>query len=163
MNNPTSLSARRLVRGAVIAAIYAVLTLALQPISYGAVQIRFSEALTLLPILMAEAVPGVAVGCLLANILGGSMLPDIVFGTLATLLAAVCTRRLRRRFWLAAAMPVIANGLIVGAVVHFCYAPGMALPLCMLTVAIGEAVACFLVGPLLIRVLKKLPAGVITD
>lgn len=163
MNNSTSLSTRRLVCGAVIAAIYAVLTLVLQPISYGAIQIRFSEALTLLPILMAEAVPGVTLGCLLANILGGSMLPDIVFGTLATLLAAVCTRRLRSRFWLAAAMPVIANGLIVGAVVHYCYAPEMALPLCMLTVAIGEAVACFIVGPLLIGVLKKLPDGVITD
>lgn len=153
----TSYTTRRLVRGAVIAAIYAVLTLLLQPISYGAIQVRFSEALTLLPILMSEAVPGVTLGCLLANVLGGSMLPDIVFGTLATFLAAVATRRFRQNFWLAAAMPVIANGLIVGAVVHFCYAPEMALPLCMLTVAVGEAVACFVVGPLLIAALKKLP------
>ena len=153
----TPYTTRRLVRGAVIAAIYAVLTLLLQPISYGAIQIRFSEALTLLPILMSEAVPGVTLGCLLANVLGGSMLPDIVFGTLATFLAAVATRRLRQNFWLAAAMPVIANGLIVGAVVHFCYAPEMALPLCMLTVALGEAVACFVVGPLLIAARKKLP------
>lgn len=153
----TPYTTRRLVRSAVIAAIYAVLTLLLQPISYGAIQVRFSEALTLLPILMSEAVPGVTLGCLLANVLGGSMLPDIVFGTLATFLAAVATRRLRQKFWLAAAMPVIANGLIVGAVVHFCYAPEMALPLCMLTVALGEAVACFVVGPLLIVALKKLP------
>ena len=153
----TPYTTRRLVRSAVIAAIYAVLTLLLQPISYGAIQVRFSEALTLLPILMSEAVPGVTLGCLLANVLGGSMLPDIVFGTLATFLAAVATRRLRQKFWLAAAMPVIANGLIVGAVVHFCYAPEMALPLCMLTVALGEAVACFVVGPLLIATLKKLP------
>ena len=124
-----------------------------QPDHYGDIM----EALTLLPILMSEAVPGVTLGCLLANVLGGSMLPDIVFGTLATFLAAVATRRLRQKFWLAAAMPVIANGLIVGAVVHFCYAPEMALPLCMLTVALGEAVACFVVGPLLIVALKKLP------
>ena len=58
-------------------------------------------------------------------------------------------------------MPVIFNGLIVGAVVHYCYAPEMALPLCMLSVAAGEAVACFVVGPLLIGVLKKLPDGVL--
>ncbi len=161
MNTPSSRTTRYIVRAAVIAAIYAALTLALQPISYGAVQLRFSEALTLLPILLAEAVPGVTVGCLLANILGGSMLPDVIFGTLATLLAALATRRLRKRFWLAAAMPVLFNGLIVGAVVHYCYAPEMALPLCMLSVAAGEAVACFVVGPLLIGVLKKLPAGVL--
>ena len=111
---------KTLARGAIIAALYAVLTLLLQPLSYGEVQIRFSEALTLLPILMPEAVPALAVGCLLANVLGGCMLVDIVFGTLATLLAAICTQRLRERFWLAALMPVLFNGVIVGAVVHYC-------------------------------------------
>ncbi len=149
---------RSLVRGAVIAALYAALTLLLAPISYGALQVRVSEALTLLPILLPEAVPGVAVGCLLANILGGSMLPDIVFGTLATLLAALCTRALRHRFWPAAAMPVLFNGLIVGPVVHFCYTPELALPLCMLSVAAGEAVACLVVGPLFLRAMRRLPS-----
>ena len=148
---------KTLARGAIIAALYAVLTLLLQPLSYGEVQIRFSEALTLLPILMPEAVPALAVGCLLANVLGGCMLVDIVFGTLATLLAAICTRRLRERFWLAALMPVLFNGVIVGAVVHYCYAPVVALPLCMLFVALGEAVACMLVGRIVLRAVQRIP------
>ena len=126
-----------------------------------AVQIRFSEAFTLLPILMPEAVPALLVGCLLSNILGGCTIFDIVFGSLATLLAAVCTRRLRDKFWLAALMPVLFNGVIVGAVVHFCYSTAIALPLCMLSVAAGEAVACLVVGPLLISVLRRMPASVL--
>ena len=154
MQNPVT---RRTVRGAAIAALYAALTILLAPISYGAVQIRLSEAMTLLPILMPEAVTGVTLGCLLANLLGGSMLPDIVFGTLATFLAALATRRLRDRLIPAAMMPVLSNGLIVGAVVHYCYAPEMALPLCMLSVAAGEAVACLIFGPLLLRVIRRVP------
>ena len=160
MQNPTT---RRLVRGAVIAALYAALTVALAPISYGAIQIRVSEAMTLLPILLAEAVPGVTLGCLLANLLGGSMLPDVILGTLATFLAAVATRRLREKLLPAALMPVLSNGLIVGAVVHYCYAPEMALPLCMLSVAAGEAVACLILGPILIRALSKLPDKYLKD
>ena len=152
-----STNTRTLVRAALIAALYTVLTLLLQPLSYGEVQIRFSEALTLLPILLPEAVPALAVGCLLANILGGCTIFDIVFGTLATLLAALCTRRLCDRFWLAALMPVLFNGVIVGAVVHYCYAPVFPLPLSMLSVAAGEAVACLVVGPLLIRVMQRIP------
>ena len=148
---------KKLTRAAMIAAIYTVLTLILAPISYREVQVRISEALTLLPILFVEAVPGVTIGCLLANILGGAMVPDVVFGTLATFMAAVLTRYLRKKYWLAASMPVIFNGLIVGAVVHFCYAPGLALPLCMLSVAAGEAIACYLFGTLLLQVLKRTP------
>ena len=151
---------RRLARGAVIAALYTALTLLLAPISYGQLQVRLSEALTLLPILLPEAVPALAIGCLLSNILGGCTIFDIVFGTLATLLAALCTRRLRGKFWLAAAMPVVFNGVIVGAVVHYCYSPAFPLPLCMLTVAIGEAIACMIVGPLLIGALRRIPRRV---
>ena len=151
---------RRLARGAVIAALYTALTLLLAPISYGQLQVRLSEALTLLPILLPEAVPALAIGCLLSNILGGCTIFDIVFGTLATLLAALCTRRLRGKFWLAATMPVVFNGVIVGAVVHYCYSPAFPLPLCMLTVAIGEAIACIIVGPLLIGALRRIPGRV---
>ena len=151
---------RRLARGAVIAALYTALTLLLAPISYGQFQVRLSEAMTLLPILLPEAVPALAIGCLLSNILGGCTIFDIVFGTLATLLAALCTRRLRGKFWLAAAMPVVFNGVIVGAVVHYCYSPAFPLPLCMLTVAVGEAIACMLVGPLLIRAMRRIPQRV---
>ena len=148
---------KSLARGAMIAALYAAITLLLAPISYGEVQIRLAEAMTLLPVLLPEAVPALAVGCLLANILGGCTILDIVFGTLATLLSAVCTRRLRDHIRAASAMPVLFNGVIVGAVVHFGYAPAMPLPLCMLFVAAGEAVSCMLLGPMLLRMLKRLP------
>ena len=147
-----------LTRAAIIAALYAALTLLLAPISYGEVQIRFSEALTILPVLLPEAVPALAVGCLLSNILGGCMLVDIVFGTLATLGAAVCTYLLRNKnVTLASAMPVLFNGVIVGAVVHVCYAPVIPLPLCMLSVAAGEAVAAMLVGRIVLNVVRRLP------
>ena len=154
---------RSLARGAVIAALYAALTLILAPISYGALQVRVSEALTLLPLLMPEAIPGVTIGCLLANILGGSALPDILFGTLATGCAAIATYSFRRNFWLAASMPVLANGIVVGAVVHFCYTPEINLFLCMLSVAVGEAIACYLLGWLLVRALRRLPTSVLDD
>ena len=148
---------RALTRGAIIAALYTAMTLILAPISYGEIQIRLSEALTLLPILLPEAVPALTVGCLLANILGGSMIFDIIFGTLATFLAAVMTRILRDRLPLACAMPVLFNAVIVGAVVHFCYAPMMPLPVCMFFVGLGETVSCCLLGPMVLRTLRRLP------
>lgn len=151
---------RALARGAIIAALYTALTVLLAPLSYGEVQIRFSEAFTLLPILMPEAVPALLVGCLLSNILGGCTIFDIVFGSLATLLAAVCTRRLRDKFWLAALMPVLFNGVIVGAVVHFCYSPRLPCG-CAGSPSPRRGVACLVVGPLLISVLRRMPASVL--
>ncbi len=153
MKNTNSLT-----RGAIIAALYAAVTLLLAPISYGEVQVRISESLTLLPILLPEAVPALAIGCLLANILGGSTIFDIVFGTLATLLAALCTRALRSNRLAASGMPVLFNGVIVGAVVHFFYAPMIPLPLCMLSVAAGEAVSCMLLGPVVLRAVQRIPS-----
>ncbi|MED9821825.1 MAG: QueT transporter family protein [Christensenellales bacterium] len=150
-----------LTRAAIIAALYAAMTLLFAPLSYGEVQIRFSEALTILPILLPEAVPALAVGCLLANVLGGCTIFDIVFGTLATLLAALCTRALRRNVLLASSMPVLFNGVIVGTVVHFAYAPGVALPLCMLSVALGEAVSCMLLGRIVLRAAERIPQRLI--
>ena len=147
-----------LTRGAIIAALYASITLLLAPISYGEVQVRISESLTLLPILLPEAVPALAVGCLLANILGGATIFDIIFGTLATLLAALCTRALRKNMLAASAMPVLFNGVIVGAVVHFAYAPVIPLPLCMAFVAAGEVVSCMLLGPIVLRAVSRIPS-----
>ena len=156
---------RMFARAAVIAALYTVLTLAIPVASYGQIQVRISEALMILPVFTPAAVPGLFVGCVLANALGALLgltaAWDILFGSVATLLAAVCTRRLRDKFWLAALMPVLFNGVIVGAVVHFCYSTAIALPLCMLSVAAGEAVACLVVGPLLISVLRRMPASVL--
>ena len=156
-NANTLKNTNTLTRGAIIAALYAALTLLLAPISYGEIQVRLSEALTLLPVIMPEAVPALAVGCLLANILGGCPVYDIIFGTLATLLAALCTRALRSRVRLASAMPVLFNGVIVGSVAHFCYAPMIALPLCMLFVAAGEAVSCMLLGPMVLAAVRRIP------
>ena len=152
---------KRLVRAALIAGIYVALCLVQQPLAYGPVQFRFSEALTVLPVFTPAAIPGLTLGCVIANLGSPLGVVDWVFGPLATLLAAVCTRRLRDKFWLAALMPVLFNGVIVGAVVHFCYSTAIALPLCMLSVAAGEAVACLVVGPLLISVLRRMPASVL--
>ena len=155
--NQTTAKTRALVRGAIIAAIYTALTLLFAPISYGEVQIRIAESLTLLPVLLAEAVPALAVGCLLSNVLGGCTIFDIVFGTLATLLAAIAARQLRNRLRLAMLMPVLFNGAIVGAVVHTAYTPSVPLVLCMLSVAAGEAVACCVLGPIVLKMLRRLP------
>ena len=155
-----------IVDAGLIAAIYVVLTLIFRPISFGAIQFRISEALTLLPILTLDAVPGLFLGCLLANLLGGGVAIDIGLGSVATLLAALCTRRLRRRPAVAAAMPTVFNGLIVGPVVYFAYvhAPGApvswgTLLFTMATVALGELVVCYILGMPLIHALRKLPKG----
>lgn len=148
---------KTLTRAAVIAALYAALTLLLAPISYGAMQVRVSEGLTLLPVLFPEAAPALFVGCLLANLLGGSALPDIVLGSLTTLVAALLTRRLRGNRLLAALPPVVLNGLIVGALVHLLYTPEIPMALCMLYVAVGEAIACYVVGFLVLAAVRRVP------
>ena len=144
---------RALARGAIIAALYTALTVLLAPLSYGEVQIRFSEAFTLLPILMPEAVPALLVGCLLSNILGGCTIFDIVFGSLATLLAAVGTRALRKKPVLAALCPVVSNGVIVGVVL----AKTLHLPLLLTmgSVALGEVVVCLVLGLPLYYALRR--------
>ena len=113
-----NLSVRKLARCAVVAAIYVVLCMALQPFSYGAVQVRVAEALCLLPIFGPEYIAGVVLGCFLANLLGSTIV-DVIFGTLATLLACVVTYKLRNvRFKglaLAASLPpVLFNAVIIG-------------------------------------------------
>ncbi len=157
-------STRSLARAALIAAMYALLTFALQPISFRAVQFRAAEALTLLPMLAAEAVPALAVGCLIANLIGGAIWYDVVFGTLATLIAALLTRRLRQRPYVAAAMPALLNGLIVGPIVYMAYmrTPGDAVHWgaligCMGTVALGEIAVCFVLGLPLQKAMERLP------
>ena len=151
---------KSLARAGMIAAIYAALTLIFAPISFNAVQFRISEAMTVLPVLLPEAVPGLAVGCLVANVLCAAALPDIIGGTLATLIAAVLTRLLRKKTVLAMASPVVINGLIVGPLVYFCYEYKSvfslgALSFTVFTVALGEAVVVAVLGTLLIKALPK--------
>lgn len=132
------LTTRSLSLSAMIAALYAVLTLVLAPLSYGNIQCRISEAMTLLPIVLPQSIPGLFVGCLIANIYTGNIM-DIIFGSLATLLAAVGTYALRKKPIWAAMCPVFANAIIVGLVLSFSY--GLPLALTMLEVGIGEAIA----------------------
>ena len=138
---------------AVLAALYVALTVLL-PFSYGPVQFRISEALTLLPVLFPQSIPGLTLGCLIANLLGSSTPWDVIFGTLTTLLAAIATYRLRQNIWLAAAAPVLGNGVVVGLVLHLT----LRFPLVstMLSVAFGEACVLYLLGVPLVRALKKI-------
>ncbi|MBQ8851960.1 MAG: QueT transporter family protein [Oscillibacter sp.] len=143
-------SVRSLALSGIIAAIYAGLTLVLPIPQYGGVQLRVAEAMTLLPFLLPEAALGLTVGCFLANLLGSPYVLDWVFGTLATFLAAVLTRRMPNK-WLAAVPPVLCNAVIIGAeVAYFSVldgaAFGPAFALNALTVGLGEAIACFALG-----------------
>ena len=145
------LTTRSLCVSAVIAALYAAMTLLLAPISYGPIQLRLSEAMTLLPILLPQAVPGLFVGCLIANLYTG-MLTDIIFGSLATLLAAVGTCLLRKKPALAAACPVVANGVIVGLVLALSF--NLPVALTMLEVGLGE-LGAVLLGMLILSGIKR--------
>ena len=145
------LTPRSLCMSAVIAALYAALTLLLAPISYGPIQLRLSEALTLLPMLLPQAVPGLFVGCLIANLYTG-MLTDIIFGSLATLIAAIGTYLLRKKPLLAAACPVVSNGLIVGLTLALSF--HLPLLLTMLEVAIGE-IGAVAVGMVILSGMKR--------
>ena len=153
-----------IVNAGLIGAIYVALTMIFQPISFGAIQFRVAEALMLLPVLTVDAVPGLFIGCLLANLLGGGVWFDVVLGSIATLLAAIFARKWRERPLLAAFSPVLFNGLIVGPVVYFAYvrAPGapVSIPTLlfnMATVALGELVVCYVLGLPMIQALRKLP------
>ena len=161
MNN-THEKLQRLCLAAVVAALYTVLTLVLPMLSYGPLQVRFSEALTVLPFLFPETIPGLAVGCFLANLIGSPYPLDMVFGTLATLVAAVWTSRCRSR-WFAPLPPVIANAVIIGAEIAFSSADvgtaafWTAWGWNAVTVGVGELLACYVLGLLLLGVLPKIP------
>lgn len=146
-----SFTTRSLCLSAIIAALYAALTLMLPVLSYGAWQCRLSEALTILPLVLPQSVPGLFVGCLVANLLSPVGIWDVLFGSLATLVAAVGTHALRKHPLLAAACPVISNGLIVGAMLSIVYS--LPAVLTMIQVAVGEALAVA-VGYVLLKAIK---------
>ena len=160
--NSRDLKTLRIVSGAAIAAVYVVLTVLAASVNLasGAIQVRFSEALTVLPFFTPAAVPGLAVGCLLSNILTGCALPDIIFGTLATLLGALGTRMLKGHRFLCTLPPVIANTLIVPFVLTYAYHIPGGIPYLMLTVGIGEVIACMILGQILLATLMPVAAGI---
>lgn len=149
----------RLTRTAVVGALYAAVTLLTAPISFGAIQCRVSEALTILPWLFPETGWGLFAGCLIANILGSGNPLDIVFGSLATLLSAILTSHIRKKGF-AALSPVILNGIMVGAALSYAASPDafwVSFPLISLEVATGEALAVFALGLPLVSILMRIP------
>lgn len=150
---------RELTLSAVVAALYAALTLAMPGPSYGFTQLRVAEALTVLPFLFPATAPGLAVGCLVANLLSPYGAVDIICGTTATALAAWLTKCCPNR-WLAPLPPVLCNGVIVGGMLAW-YEAGFGpnfwsmFSIAGPGVALGELIACYLLGGLLLRWLPK--------
>ena len=143
-------------QAAMIAAVYVVLTYVFAPFSFGEIQIRIAEALTILPLFTPAAVPGLFIGCLIGNILGGAILPDIVFGSIATLIGAFGTYLLRNQLPVLAPLPpILANTVIVPFILHFGYGVALPIPFLMLTIGIGEILSCGVLGIILYIALKK--------
>lgn len=140
---------------AAIAAIYVVLTLIFAPISYGEVQVRISEALTILPFFTPAAIPGLFIGCLIANFLGGSIILDVIFGSIATLIGAASTYLLRNNRWLAPLPPIISNTIIVPLVLRYGYGVPLPIPMLMLFIAIGEIISCYVLGEIVLSALLR--------
>ena len=156
MNRNKSL---QIANAGMIAALYVVLTWIanLAGLASGAIQVRLSEALTILPVFTASAVPGLAVGCVLANLLTGCAAWDVVFGSLATLIGAVGTRLLKNRPMLAWIPPVVSNVAIVPIILIRVYGVPDAWWFLALTVGAGEVISCGLLGLLLWKALKNVP------
>jgi len=145
-----------LVQAAMIGAIYVVLTVLFAPFSFGEIQVRIAEALTILPVFTPAAIPGLFVGCIIGNIFGGSILPDIIFGSLATLIGAYFTYLLRKHVkYLAPLPPIISNTLIVPLVLRYAYGINLPIAFMMLTVGIGEVISCGILGMIVHAALEK--------
>lgn len=144
-----------LVQAAMIAAIYVVLVFAFQPISFSQIQFRIAEALTILPFFTPAAIPGVTIGCLIGNLLGGADMLDIVFGTLATLIGALGSYALRKHKFLVPLPPIIANAIIIPWVLRFAYFESAPIPFMMATVGIGQVISCGVLGLALLFALDK--------
>lgn len=157
-----------LVQAAVIAAVYVVLTyfISVFHLASGAIQVRISEALCVLPVFTPAAIPGLFLGCLISNLLTGCIIWDVVFGSLATLLGALGTWLLsgravkassscRVKKLLAPLPPILANTLIVPFVLRYAYQFPGSVPYFMLTVGIGEVISCGILGLILLNVLNR--------
>ena len=152
-----------IVQAGIIAALYSALVIAgtftpIGFINFGPVQLRISEALTILPYFTPAAIPGLFVGCLVSNLAGtavGVMLPDIIFGSLATLAAAYISWLLRKKKWLVPLPPVLINAVVVGLLLTYVYGINAPLIINMLTVGAGQTIACYGLGMILLFTLDK--------
>ena len=140
-------------QAAVIAALYVVLTYVFSAFASGVIQVRVSEALTILPAFTPAAIPGLVIGCLLSNTLTGCVLLDIIFGSVATLIGALGSYALRRHTWLVPIPPIVSNMIIVPFVLRYAYGATDAFPFMIATVGAGEIISCYL---LLYGTLKKM-------
>ncbi len=152
-------------QAALIAAIYVALTYlaAAMGLASGVIQVRFSEALTILPFFTPAAIPGLAIGCFLSNLLTGCVIWDILFGTVATLLGAIGTYLLRKWKFAAPIPPIVANTVIVPLVLRYAYGVPDALWYLVVTVGIGELISCGILGTLLLLLLNKYRRFIFTE
>lgn len=153
-----------LTQAALIAAVYVVLTFLTNTLGLasGTIQVRLSELMTILPFFTPAAIPGLWLGCFLANLLTGCIIYDVIFGSIATLLGAIGTWLLRKHKFLCTLPPVIANMLIVPFVLRYAYGfvfeaggTDWSIPFYMLTVGIGEIICCCVLGSIVLRILHK--------
>ena len=144
-------------QAAMIAAIYVVLTVFISAfnLASGAIQVRISEALTILPYFTPTAIPGLFIGCLLSNFITGCAPYDVLFGSIATLLGALGTYSLRKFKWLAPIPPILSNTIIVPFILAYVYGLEDGIPYLMLTVGIGEVLSCGVLGMILLFALQK--------
>ncbi len=150
---------KRITLCAALAALYATLTLALSFIAYGPIQIRVAEALCLIPYYIPESIPGLFLGCLIANLFSPNGLPDIVFGTLATLIAVFLVSKIKIK-WLTPLPVILTNGIVVGLMIAIIDTPGNVLPSFLVfgaEVAAGEAIATLALGLPLLLLLPRIP------
>ena len=150
-------NSRQITHSAMIAALYVVLTMLSRffGLDSGVIQVRFSEALSILPCFTPAAISGLFAGCLLSNLLAGAMIWDVIFGSLATLIGAIFTYKLRHNRFLAILPPIISNTIIIPFVLSYAYGFEGGIPYFMLTVGIGEIISCGILGLILYSAITK--------
>jgi uncharacterized membrane protein len=153
--NQKKLSTTFLTEAAIIAALYTVLVIIFQFSSFGPIQFRIAEALTVLPYFTAAAIPGVTIGCILSGYLSGAAVLDIVFGSLASLIAAVLSYLLRRYKFLVPIPPIVINAIVIPWVLRFAYGEVQPIPLLTLSIGAGEFVSAGIIGIILLLALDR--------
>ena len=136
-------------QGGIIAAIYVALTLVFAPISFGSMQVRIAEALTILPLFTPAAIPGLFIGCVIANIIGGGVVIDVVFGSIATLIGAILGYKLRNNRWLVPIPAILSNTIIIPFVLKYGYDVNVPLLLQAVYIFVGEVIGCYVLGEIL--------------
>ncbi len=148
--------AKYLAVAGIIAAIYVVLVQVFAFMGFGPIQFRVAEALTIMPYFTPAAVPGLFIGCLMANLLGGAMMADVVFGSLTTLVAAFLSYKLRKKRFFVGLPPVVLNAIVIPFILKYSYGVPEGIPFMMLTILAGQAIAVYGLGAPLLLALEPL-------